>query len=379
MSSSPRLAIVGPTHPHQGGIAQHTTELVHRLGSRVHVSELAAWSSQAPAFMSPRRPAAERPESRSFARVSRELDWRRPSSWSRTGSRLARDASVLVMVMTDPFQAPALIALARSFRAERPSGSSHVVLIAHNVLPHQRRPGDVIATRSALRAAERVVVHAPDEARDAARFGARDVVTCPLPFHFLGDFPTDHRGHQSSSIGRRIPKDRLAFFGMVRPHKGVRDLLRALAIADSTPELVILGEFWEPRRRYERLIATLGLDQRVTIHDRYASPAEVDRVLREADAMMLPYRTATGSQMPRVAFAHGLPVIGTDVADFREQVTHGVDGLISAPGDAAGLAASIDEFYRADVWHHLRTRVQVPVVDAEWDRYLAAVLDGLVQ
>ena len=30
-----KVAIIGPTHPYKGGIAQHTTELAHRLYDRV--------------------------------------------------------------------------------------------------------------------------------------------------------------------------------------------------------------------------------------------------------------------------------------------------------------------------------------------------------
>jgi len=35
-SDDVRIAVVGPTHPHTGGIVHHTTELCHRLAAAGH-------------------------------------------------------------------------------------------------------------------------------------------------------------------------------------------------------------------------------------------------------------------------------------------------------------------------------------------------------
>src|SRR5215469_13348445 len=45
-----KIAIIGPTHPYKGGIAQHTTELAHRLTHAGNDVEIVSWRNQYPFF-----------------------------------------------------------------------------------------------------------------------------------------------------------------------------------------------------------------------------------------------------------------------------------------------------------------------------------------
>lgn len=369
MSAQPGhpFALVGPVHPHRGGIAQHTTELARRLDAGGMLTGLATWRSQGPAFMSPRgryRFAEEHdaPGSRCL------LDWRRPGSWIRAGSLLSRRADRLLFVVSDPFQLPALATVARTFRRGRRSTLSEVSIIVHNVLPHSRRRGDVMAARAVMRVADRVIVHSEQEAALATLLGADATVRARLPFHY--PMPDDH----GDLDGRPTTVHRhLVFFGTVRPYKGLDVLLRALAQTRSRPSLTVIGEFWEPVNAYVRRAEDLGVEDLVTIVDRFATPAEVAETLRAADAVVLPYRSASGSQMPRVAFAHGVPVIASEVADFSEQVRDGVDGLLVPPGDIERLATAIDSLYAEGGAVTLRRSVARPDADAEWSEYLVSL------
>jgi glycosyltransferase involved in cell wall biosynthesis len=169
-------------------------------------------------------------------------------------------------------------------------------------------------------------------------------------------------------------RNQLAFFGFVRPYKGLGDLLTALALASSRPALAVLGEFWEPVERYRQRIEQLGLVDRVTLDVGYASEAAVTELLNSSDALVLPYRTATGSQMPRLAFTHHTPVIATDAGDLAQQVRHGIDGLVCPANDPSSLAGAIDQLYEGTTLTRLRSGVRTPSATDEWAAYLDAVL-----
>lgn len=67
-----RITIIGPTHPYKGGIAQHTTELAHRLAARGHDVRIESWSAQYPARLYPGQQRVEAPEMEPFDPTDRK-------------------------------------------------------------------------------------------------------------------------------------------------------------------------------------------------------------------------------------------------------------------------------------------------------------------
>ncbi|MCL9796101.1 glycosyltransferase, partial [Frankia sp. AgKG'84/4] len=104
-----RVALVGPTHPYKGGIAQHTTELAHRLAGRGHEVVIESWSDQYPARLYPGVQRVTEPEMEPFASTRYPLSWRRPDGWPRLGRRLRREVDAVVLVVVTPIQAPAYL------------------------------------------------------------------------------------------------------------------------------------------------------------------------------------------------------------------------------------------------------------------------------
>ena len=144
--------------------------------------------------------------------------------------------------------------------------------------------------------------------------------------------------------GPRLPAPaqcRLLFFGIVRPYKGLDVLLRALAGAPAHVTLTVAGEFWGGTEQTEKLIADLGLRDRVTLRPGYLPATAIPALFAAADALVLPYREATASQNALLAFAHGVPVITTTAGALAEPVRDGVDGLTCAPDDAEDLLRAL--------------------------------------
>ncbi|MGB7818332.1 MAG: glycosyl transferase, partial [Ornithinibacter sp.] len=124
------------------------------------------------------------PDVEPFPRTLRVLSWGRPDTWVRAGRRL-RDVDVIVVVHVIPAVVPAHLALLRAAGAGRPGGPRSVV-IAHNVLPHEPRPGDRQLMESLLRRVDAVVVHTSEQAGIAAGLGAAKVRELELPPHLPG-------------------------------------------------------------------------------------------------------------------------------------------------------------------------------------------------
>jgi glycosyltransferase involved in cell wall biosynthesis len=139
----------------------------------------------------------------------------------------------------------------------------------------------------------------------------------------------------------------LLFFGYVRRYKGLDTLLRAMpAILQREPtlRLVVAGHFYENVAIYRQLIDELGIASSVDIYAGYVDSDRTALLFAAADAVVLPYRSATQSGVVQLAYGHGLPVIVTPVGALPEMVRHGETGWIARDSSPEGCAAAVGEF-----------------------------------
>ena len=388
-----KIALVGPAHPYKGGGARHTTELAHRLAAQGHDVIIESWRAQYPGRLYPGQQTVDVPEGEPYPRTRRRLAWYRPDGWLAEGRRL-RPADLVVFAYLTPLQAPPYLAVMAGLR--RPARTA---VICHNVLPHERRPGDVLLTRALLSRADTVITHSAAQAAQARDLApAATVRTARIPPHLPTTRPrtqaTERAGFpapahtpppgpakppaQTSPPAPAEPSApaRLLFFGIVRPYKGLDVLLRALAQAPAHVLLTVAGEFWADTTEMDNLIGELGLADRVALRPGYVPADEIPGLFGAADALVMPYREATASQNALLAFAHGVPVITTTAGALAEPVRDGVDGLTCAPGDTEDLLRVLKEFSDPQVARRLRAGIPAVDPDRGWAGYLRVLLSG---
>ena len=376
-----KIALVGPAHPYKGGGARHTTELAHRLAAQGHDVIIESWRAQYPGRLYPGQQTVDVPEGEPYPRTRRRLAWYRPDGWLAEGRRL-RPADLVVFVYLTPLQAPPYLAVMAGLG--RPARTA---VICHNVLPHERRPGDVPLTRALLSRADTVITHSAAQAAQARDLApAATVRTARIPPHLPTTRPRTQATERAevSAPAPTPPPDpaepsapaRLLFFGIVRPYKGLDVLLRALAQAPAEVTLTVAGEFWADTTEMDNLIGELGLADRVTLRPGYVPADEIPALFGAADALVMPYREATASQNALLAFAHGVPVITTTAGALAEPVRDGVDGLTCAPGDTEDLLRVLKEFSDPQVARRLRAGIPAVDPDRGWADYLRVLLAG---
>jgi glycosyltransferase involved in cell wall biosynthesis len=385
-----RIALVGPAHPYKGGGARHTTELAHRLAAAGHNVIIESWRAQYPARLYPGRQTLDIPEGKPYPRTYRRLAWNRPDGWAAAGRRL-RSADLVVFALLTPVQVPAYLAILAGL-GRRP-GRPRTVVICHNVLPHERRPGDVTLIRTLLSHVDTVLVHSAGQAAEARQLVPDvPIVVARMPPHLplapgapggnggAGSPPQGGSGGMGPSrsgggLGGVVPPEtKLLFFGIVRPYKGLDVLLRALAQAPEHVTLTVAGEFWGGTGETDKLIAALGLQDRVTLRPGYVPADQIPALFEAADALVLPYREATASQNALLAFSYGVPVIATTAGALAEAVRDDVDGLTCAPGDVGDLARALTAISVPETAARLRSGVRAVDPEPYWAAYLRAVL-----
>jgi phosphatidylinositol alpha-mannosyltransferase len=138
---------------------------------------------------------------------------------------------------------------------------------------------------------------------------------------------------------RRAPGEplRIAFVGQAVERKGLPVLLRAFeALRLQVPaELIVIGS------TADELAPLLVESDGVTALGRVDDAAK-EAALRSADLLCAPSLGGESFGMVLTeAFAAGTPVVASDIAGYRDVVSHGRDGLLVPRGDATALAETL--------------------------------------
>lgn len=137
----------------------------------------------------------------------------------------------------------------------------------------------------------------------------------------------------------------LLFFGVIRPYKGLEDLIEAFdGIPADTIQafwLTVVGETWEGHTLPGQLIASSPYRDRITFVNRYVRDSELDAYLRGADAVVLPYRRSSLSGPLHVAMTYGLPVVISDAGGNVEAAAGYAGTILVPPAHPASLALAI--------------------------------------
>jgi len=369
-----KIGIVGPTHPYKGGVASHTTQTAHELVAAGHDVQLISWSRLYPDRLYPGEQAVPGggPDLPPFEATTRPLRWDRPWSWWATGKSL-RGFDLVVVVVVVPVQVPALLTLVRAVRAgsgPRP----RVIVIAHNVVPHETHPGGEWLMTRMLRTVDGVLVHSAEQAELARGLAVTSVAVAPLAPHLPGGLPVPSGRERAMARPARTDAPlRVLALGMVRDYKGY-DLLLEAAREVPGVFVTVAGEQWgEAGERVRRLAADPALAGRVNIRSGYVPGVDVPGLLADHDVLALPYRHATASQNVFLAHAHGLPVLATAVGTFPGEVRDGVDGLLVPPEDVPALSAALTRLAAPGAVEALRAGLPEVDVEAPWVEYVKAL------
>jgi len=140
---------------------------------------------------------------------------------------------------------------------------------------------------------------------------------------------------------------RLLFFGVIRPYKGLEDLIDAFSLlprdARTSWHLSIVGETWEgwtlPLQRLEQS----RYRSQVDVINRYVTDEEASAVFSRTDMVVLPYHRSSASGPLHMAMGVGLPVVATGVGGLVEALGDYSGGVLAEPKNPSSLAAAILE------------------------------------
>lgn len=142
---------------------------------------------------------------------------------------------------------------------------------------------------------------------------------------------------------------RLVHLSNFRPVKRVMDCIRILKeVRRSTPAHLLMVGDGPDRGPAEMLARELGVESHVSF---LCKQDHVERLLPQADALLMPSETEAFGLAALEGMACGVPPVATNTGGVPELITDGVDGFLEPVGDIAAHAARVVSLLTDEALH----------------------------
>jgi len=358
------VIILGPAHPLRGG---GLTTFNHRL-ARAFMQEgydchIYSFSLQYPSFLFPGSSQYTDEPAPEGLTIHSRVNSINPINWWLVGEELkSRRPDIIVVRYWLPLMGPALGTILRRVRRNK---HTRIIALTDNVVPHERRPGDIPFTKYFLKSCDAYITMSEKVMQDLRSFEKKKpALQVPHPLYDNFGEPVTRQEARAAlrQSGLTIGDDDkvLLFFGFIRKYKGLDMLFDAMAdsrIRAAGIKLLVAGEFYEDERAYREQIERLDIGSSLLLRTDFIPDQDVKYYLCAANAVVQPYRNATQSGVTPLAYHFGIPMIVTDVGGLPALVPHERVGLVVKP-EADALAEGILRMFELGSDHfipHLRT------------------------
>jgi glycosyltransferase involved in cell wall biosynthesis len=223
------------------------------------------------------------------------------------------------------------------------------VAIIHNLIPHEKRFFDGVFNSIFLRSYDAFVVLSEAVRQDVLQLKPNAKVALLGHPPYEGEAAFISKEEARVALGLAPQKNTILFFGLIRPYKGLSELIAAFSLLDDNYQLLIAGEVYGTAEFYIEALNALP-NQNWKFVNRYLADAEVDTYFAAADIVVLPYLSATQSGIRAMALSQKRAVLCTNVgglAEGLERDGHGFELHNTAPDYFANRMQSL--FNQGDI------------------------------
>ena len=368
-----KITIVSAAYPLRGGIAHFAGLLYKELISYFDV-DVITFKRQYPSFLFPGKTQLESGDSVEKIPTRVVLDSINPFNWIKVGKKI-RDAEpeLLILKYWMPFFAPVYGVISRIVKK---NGKTKILAICHNIIPHEKKPGDLALTKFFFSSVDYFILlsnSVKDDLLSIVNQTNYKVLFHPVYSNF-GSPITKSEAKQHLKIEE---EKILLFFGFIREYKGLDTLLEAIAILRSQLKfkLIVAGEFYSNEDKYLKLIDKLDLKKWVSLHNDFIPQEEVKYYFSACDVVVLPYKSATQSGIVQIANNFNKPMISTNVGGLGEVIKNGETGYLVEKENPPQLADAILKYYNENKESEFSENIEAEREKYSWEKFAKEMME----
>ncbi len=367
-----KVLIIGPAYPLRGGLAVIDEAMCRAFLRQGHEAALVTYRLQYPKILFPgRTQMADGPPPQGLE-IHVWMNSINPLNWPVTAHKINRlNPDLIIFRNWIPFMGPLFGTIVHFLRKK-----ITVLAVVDNLYPHEKRPGDHLLTNYFLRKIDGYITFSKTVKRQLEENGFKNIIYTPHPLD-------DNLGEKVSKeeachrLGLDPAERYVLFFGFVRRYKGLDLLLESFArpeVQEQGLKLLVVGEFYDDKERYLKIIGEQGLQERVQVVDDFVPVEEVRYWFSAADLVAQTYHSASQSGITQIAYHFGKPMLVTDVGGLSEYVPHGRVGYVVEKKPEA-VAAAIADFFKNNRAPQFEPHIREEKKKYSWEIFVRNVLE----
>ena len=368
-----KITILSTIYPLKGGIAHFNGLLYKELIKQNEVKAI-TFSRQYPSLFFPGKSQLE--EENVSEKIPSEIivDSINPINWIKIGKRIKKDSpDLLVFKYWMPFFAPCFGTISKTAKKNK---KTRVLVICDNVIPHERKPGDIAMTKYFFRFVDYFVLLSEKVKTDLLTLKP-DAKSKVIPHPVYSNFGEGVSKEEARKKLNLTDDKLILFFGFIRDYKGLDVLLEAMAIVKNKLDvkLMVAGEFYSNKEKYLNLVDKLELKSSVHLSTDFIPTSEVKYYFSASDVVILPYKDATQSGIVQIAMNFKKPIIAANVGGLGEVVHNNKTGFIVDAKNPSQLAEAILRFYNENKEEEFIKNTEKELEKYSWEKFVEGIME----
>ena len=251
-----------------------------------------------------------------------------------------------------------------------------ISILCHNIEFHEKWLFSTFFTKKMLKNVDYVMVLSDNVYIQAKNYVPAEKII--KLFHPIYEVEPYKLSKKEAFEHLNIPcKISLLFLGFIKPYKGLDVLIKSIpSVIKNFKTLTPLAPEFEKDSNIQFIIAgeaytriSIDEDENIIFRNKYISLDEIPYYMAIADAVLIPYRTASQSGIVQLAYSYLKPVIASDIPGLRENIIPEKTGILFTNEDENDLAEKILYFFKVKNSIDFENNIKCYNKDYSWEKF----------
>ena len=318
--------LIGPAYPYRGGIAQTQNQLALSLTKLGKTVLLITFKKLYPKFLFPGKSQFTIETKPDLIKINRTIHSYNPFNWIKVARKINKiNPKVVIFRYYNPLLSFCYYGIINNLNK-----NIKKVALVDNWKHHEPKFYDKILNKLFSIKIDSYITLSDNVAQELKKQLNSNIFS---GFHPISeDLPKKiSKLNARKEIGWDIDAKIILFYGLIRPYKGLDNLLEAFTMSPlnlSNIKLAIVGEFYEPILKYKKIIKKLKLEDKIYLIPGFSDKKSTQLYFSSSDLVALTYKSATQSGVIPLAYHFKIPILVTNLLGLKTPIINDKTGLV---------------------------------------------------